>query len=160
MCPDTCAKQGTTVKDLRYIRGTSVGMWLSALEVAEPRLTEEMAVMPVRSTCARRGTGIRWQECGVPVCGAQISGENDHCLGQREAVEGQVPQCAWRCMGSQRPPASGKLEGPLLLLWGWPGDKLDTCPRGGALEVTRVANDKGMGGGAGVAVIPGAPGCL
>lgn len=52
-----------------------------------------------------------------------------------EAVEGQEPQGTWRCRESRRLPTCGNLEGPLLLLWGWPGEK-DTCPRDSALEVT------------------------
>lgn len=64
-----------------------------------------------------------------------LSGENDSCLRQVGSCGGEEPQGTWRCRESRRPPAHWNLEGPLPLLWGWPGEK-DTCPRDGALEVT------------------------
>ena len=58
------------------------------------------------------------------------------------AVEGQESWDTWRCRESQRPPARVDLLGSLPLFWGCPGEKGDTCPRDGALEVNGLLMTK------------------
>lgn len=80
----------------------------------------------------RRSDAGMWAAC---VVGSSSVVRTAAALGRRAAVEGKAHSALVGAEESE-PPASGNLEGPLLLLWDWPGEKRDTCPREGALEVT------------------------